>query len=74
MSRCLIGLAAITAVLFWQGSAEAQIGAPKPPSPGDIAAASRLLAAKNEACHREAREQKLGFVKRRLFVHRCLHR
>jgi len=74
MSRRLIGLTAITAALVWQGPADAQSAAPKPRSPGEIAAASQLLAVKNEACHREARQQKLGFVKRRLFIHRCLHR
>jgi len=74
MSRSLIGLTAITALLLCQGPAHAQSAAPKAKSPGEIAAASQLLAVKNEACHREAREQKLGFVKRRLFIHRCLHR
>ncbi len=73
MSRSLIGLTAITIMLL-SGPAHAQSTAPKPRSPGEIAAASQLLADKNEACHREAREQKLGFVKRRMFIHTCLHR
>jgi hypothetical protein len=52
----------------------AQSPASKPRSPGEIAAASQVLILKNEACRREARAQKLGFFKRRLFMHRCLHR
>jgi hypothetical protein len=44
----------------------------KPKSPGEIAAASRLLAEKNADCQRQAKEQKLGFLKRRSFVRDCM--
>lgn len=73
MNRCLIGLSVITAALVWLGPADAQSTAPRPRSPAEINAASELLIVKNEACHREAREQKLSFMKRRLFIHHCLH-
>lgn len=71
MNRCLLGLFAISAAVVWQGPAEAQSA--KPRSPGEIAAASEVLIVKNEACRRQARAQKLGFFKRKLFMHRCLH-
>jgi hypothetical protein len=71
MNRSLLGLFAITTAVFWQGPAEAQSARPR--SPGEIAAASQVLVVKNEACRRQAREQRLGFFKRRLFMHRCLH-
>lgn len=38
-----------------------------------IAAASKELAAKNEACRSEARQKRLHFVKRKIFMHRCIH-
>jgi hypothetical protein len=45
---------------------------PKPRSPGEIAAVSKLLAEKNEVCRREARKLKLHFLKRRRFVRDCV--
>jgi hypothetical protein len=45
---------------------------PRPRSPGEIAARSRLLAQKNEDCKRQAREQHLGFFKRRQFIRGCV--
>jgi hypothetical protein len=45
---------------------------PRPRSPGEIAARSRLLAQKNEDCKRQAREQNLGFLKRRQFIRACV--
>jgi hypothetical protein len=53
-------------------SALAQSPAAKPKSPGEIAAASRLLAEKTESCRRQAREQKLTFLKRRRFIRGCV--
>jgi hypothetical protein len=44
----------------------------RPRSPGEIAARSRLLAQKNEDCKRQAREQHLGFFKRRQFIRGCV--
>jgi hypothetical protein len=46
----------------------AQSSSPKPKSPGEIAAVSKLLAEKNEVCRREARKLKLHFFKRRRFI------
>jgi hypothetical protein len=44
----------------------------KPTSPGEIAAASRLMAEKNADCRAQAKEQKLGFLKRRSFIRDCM--
>jgi hypothetical protein len=41
-------------------------------SPGEIAAASRLLAEKQESCRLEAKRQKLTLFKRRSFVRKCM--
>ncbi len=48
------------AVLISTGtfSVLAQATSSKPRSPGEIAAASRLIAEKTESCRRQAREQK----------------
>jgi len=61
-------------LLMWPAIALAQQGpAPsKPRSPGEIAQASRVLAEKNEGCRRQAREQKLTFLKRRQFIRSCV--
>jgi hypothetical protein len=40
-------------------------------SPGEIAAASKLLAEKQENCRLEAKRQKLTFFKRGSFVRKC---
>ncbi|MGP8119453.1 MAG: hypothetical protein ACLP8B_02895 [Xanthobacteraceae bacterium] len=74
MNRAVVGATIVMAILCWQGTAMAQSPASKPRSPGEIAAASQVLILKSEACRREARAHKLGFFKRRLFMHRCLHR
>jgi hypothetical protein len=47
---------------------------PKPASPGDMAAEDRYIAKKRANCQREAREQKLSYMKRRGFVKNCLRR
>jgi hypothetical protein len=49
----------------------AQSAPPKPKSPGEIAAASRLLAEKNESCRLQAKQQGLRFLKRRRFIRDC---
>ena len=41
-------------------------------SPGEIAAASRLLAEKQESCRLDAKRQKLTLFKRRSFVRKCI--
>jgi hypothetical protein len=51
----------------------AQSSSPKPKSPGEIAAVSKLLAEKNEVCRREARKLKLHFFKRRRFINSPNH-
>jgi hypothetical protein len=52
----------------------AQYPAPKPTSPGEIAAADKAAAEKRAACQREARAQKLSYLKRRQFVRGCVRR
>ena len=50
----------------------AQSPAPKHRSPGEIAAASRLLAEKYDGCRRQARERGLHLLKRRRFIRDCV--
>jgi hypothetical protein len=52
----------------------AQYPAPKPTSPGEIAAIDKDKAEKRAACQREARAQKLSYLKRRQFVRGCVRR
>jgi hypothetical protein len=52
----------------------AQSPSPKPKYPREIAAVSNLLAEKNEICRRQARKQKLHFLKRRRFIRDCVHK
>lgn len=73
MTRSLAGWAAAAFMVLSLNQAAAQSAPSKPRAPEDIRTASELLIVKNEACRREAREQKLSFFKRRLFMHRCLH-
>jgi hypothetical protein len=49
----------------------AQSNPPKPRSPGEIAAASKLLAETNENCRRQANDQHLHLLKRRRFMREC---
>jgi hypothetical protein len=62
----------VALILAGPAASLAQSPSPKPRSPGEIAAASRLLAQKNEGCRRQAREQKLTFLKRRRFMRGCV--
>jgi len=65
----------VAMMVTWPIIALAQQSAPptlKPKSPGEIAQASRILAEKNEGCRRQAREQKLTFLKRRQFIRNCV--
>lgn len=52
--------------------AAAQSSAPKPKSPGEIAAASKVLAERSAKCRSEAKAQKLHFGKRRAFLRECM--
>jgi hypothetical protein len=73
MLRIAISTAAIvTFVAIGTSSAPAQSLSPAPKSSGEIAAASRLLAEKQESCRLQAKQQKLGFLKRRSFVRDCM--
>jgi hypothetical protein len=53
-------------------SAAAQTPAPKPKSPGEIAAASKVLAERSAKCRGEAKAKKLHFGKRRAFLRECM--
>ena len=55
-------------------SAAAQAPAPKPKSPGEIAAASKVLAEQSAKCRGEAKAKKLHFGKRRAFLRECMKR
>jgi len=74
MNRGFFGLTVGVAALVWSAAADAQSAPPKPKTSGQIYAASQMLIARNEACRQEARTKKLGFLKRRLFMHECIHR
>jgi len=52
----------------------AQPAPTKPRSPGEIAAADRIVMTKRHTCQREARALKLGYFKRRSYVKECLKR
>jgi len=62
----------VTFISLGTFSAFAQSPSPKPMSPGEIAAVSKLLAEKQENCRLQAKQQKLTFLKRRSFVRKCI--
>lgn len=64
----------LTAALavFGLQPAAAQAPAPKPKTPGEIAAASNVLAEKSAKCRSEAKAKKLHFGKRRAFLRECM--
>ena len=74
MNRFLICSVFLTTNIFLGTAAHAQSVSKKPTSPGEIAAASERLAETYDACRRQAKEQKLSFVKRRIFIHKCVKR
>ena len=55
-------------------SAFAQYPNPKSTSPGEMAAIDKDKAEKRAACQREARAQKLSYLKRRQYVRNCTRR
>jgi hypothetical protein len=72
MFRILICSAAFAALVSIGAlTALAQPASQKPKSPGAIAAASRLIAEKNESCRQQAKQQGLRFLKRRRFIRDC---
>jgi len=69
----IIVLSAVAVISVGLSAANAE--SPTPASkryPGEIAAASRLMAEKQEGCRIEAKRQKLTFFKRRGFIRRCM--
>ena len=65
---CAAAFAALTSIGTL--TALAQSPSAKLKSPGQIAAASRLLAEKNESCRQQAKQQ--GLLKRRRFIRDCV--
>jgi len=73
MLRIAISSAALaTLVAVGTSPTLAQSSFPAPTSSGEIAAASRLMAEKQESCRLQAKQQKLSFLKRRNFVRDCM--
>jgi hypothetical protein len=74
MSRLLriVTLAMLTA--FAAMPALAQTAPVKPKSPAEIAAADKVAMEKRANCEREARANKLSYLKRRRFVQGCIKR
>ena len=69
----IIVLSAVAVISVGVSAANAESSSPaSAKSPGEIAAASRLLAEKQESCRVEAKRQKLTFFKRRGFVRKCM--
>jgi hypothetical protein len=68
----IIVLSAVAVISLGISAANAESRPPaSTKSPGEIAAASRLLAEKQESCRLEAKRQKLAFFKRRSFIRKC---
>ena len=68
ISSCAVLLSFVTFSAF------AQYPAPKPTSPGEMAAVDKDKAEKRAACQSEARAQKLSYLKRRQYVRNCTRR
>ena len=69
----IIVLSAVAVISVGVSAANAESLSPaSTKSPGEIAAASRHIAEKQESCRLEARQQKLTFFKRRSFVRKCM--
>jgi hypothetical protein len=67
----VLSAVAVVSVGLSAANAESLTSASKR-SPGEIAAASRLIAEKQESCRLEAKRQRLTFFKRRGFMRRCM--
>jgi hypothetical protein len=67
----ILSAAVVISVGVSTAHAESQSSATRK-SPGEIAAASRLLAEKQESCRLDAKRQKLTLFKRRSFVRNCI--
>ena len=69
MPRILLACALLTVASM----AQAQTQTPsKPRSPGEIAAASRVMAQKQAECSRQANEKRLKVRERRKFIKTCV--
>jgi hypothetical protein len=68
----ILSAAAVMLMSISTSSVMGQLLSPAPKSPGEIAAASRLLAEKQENCRLQAKQQKLTFLKRRRFARECM--
>jgi hypothetical protein len=60
------------ACAFLTVSVAAQAQTTKPQSPGEIAAASRMMAEKRADCQKQAKDKKLKLMERRKFVKECV--
>lgn len=71
-----IAVAAAVLACLWASTlaAQAQSAPERPKTPGEIAAASRKIAERNEACRLEANAQHLHLIKRRSFMRTCKKR
>ena len=74
MPQILRAAACVLLLSLGVGPALSQYVVAKPKSPAEIAAPDKLAMEKRESCKREARAQKLTYVKRRSFVKGCLKR
>jgi hypothetical protein len=75
MTRTSICSAALVAsISLAPFAAHAQSAAAKPRSPGEIAVTSNILAQKYDTCRHQAKEQKLSFVRRRIYIHDCVRK
>ena len=72
MMRALFLRVAIgTCTAISLGAAAANAQSVKPKSPGEIAAASKFIAQRNEDCRGQARAQHLHLIKRYRFMRDC---
>lgn len=74
MSRLLPVFACTMMLSLATLPAFAQATVSKPKTPGEMAAVDKDTTERRAACEREARAQKLSYMKRRQFVRGCLRR
>jgi hypothetical protein len=75
MNRSLISTTALAACLtFGVISAKADPAVETRKSPKEIEVASEILAKKYDDCRHEAKQLKLSFLKRRIYIHDCVRK
>ena len=74
MSRLLRIVTLVMLTAFAAMPALAQTAPVKPKNTGEIAAADKVAMEKRANCEREARANKLSYLKRRRFVQGCIRR